>query len=115
MSLPFGLVVADLQDRVSSLLEQFELYYQKAREIDDKVKVNDPRPVVPLDDLPYGEEEARIRSEGVFERLRELDHRLEFRLEVELTKAVESDEVLQEIEDEIDDLQRLFDDLTPMR
>lgn len=99
--------VTELLARAITLGEAFSDYETRAQAIDDRVTNEDSRNYVPLDDLPYGEELVRIRHEDALPRIAAL---------VEQLKDMNDDEpeALEEAEQELDSLQSLFDQFTPL-
>ncbi|KTB65017.1 MULTISPECIES: hypothetical protein [Pseudomonas] len=100
-----------LVDNAEDVAEEAEDYLDEATAIDNAKKASDPRDYVPLDDLPYGEECARLR--GSPNALRALADELQS-LPIERLSIGELSKTLEDAEERIEDVKSTISDCTPL-
>lgn len=100
-----------LVDNAEEVADEAEDYLDIATAIDNEKKARDHRDYVPLDDLPYGEERARL--DGSPEALRMLAENLQA-LPLEKLSLAELSQALEEAEEEIEEVKSTINDCTPL-
>jgi len=101
----------ELIDAAEGVAEEAENYLEVATAIDNAKKGADPRDYVPLDDLPYGEERARLG--GAPDALRDLISDLKI-LPIASLSISEIDQRIEEAQEQIDDVKSTIDDCTDL-
>lgn len=103
--------IQDLIDRADEAADDAEDYLDRATVI-DHAKINrDPRAYVPLDDLPYGEERARL--DGSPDALRDVAEQLRA-IKVNDVSITSLQRVIGEAEEKINEVRSTIEDCTPL-
>lgn len=101
----------ELIDIAEDVADETEKYLDVASEIDHRKRVNDPREYVPLDDLPFGEECARL--DGAPSALRSLASELAV-VPVAQMPLGELIKKIEEAEEQIEEVKSTLGDCTPL-
>lgn len=103
--------VQELVEKAEETADEAEQYLDVANAVDNAKKASDPRDYVPLDDLPYGEERARLA--GAPEGMRSVADQLRT-LDVESTPLGQIANILEEAENDIEAVKSTIEDCTEL-
>lgn len=103
--------IQELIDSAEEVADEAEDYLDEATAIDDAKIARDHRAYTPLDDLPYGEERARLGESP--SALRALAASLQS-LPVERLSLGELSQAIEDAEEEIEGVKSTISDCTPL-